>query len=175
MLAEAFCILRDVLTKIHTWVQLDDASIGFKLFNLIFGRKIQFIVFMLRVFIAHFSPVKCSKTIFRKRAKPLVWYRGTIQSGHSIKCPRNTPDTYISSISFLLQVSSLPISIIYQYVLATHPIPWHGGGISGQMYHVLIFCIVPLVQGKCAAFDIQRQIWQYKVKHDRWWRKLPWF
>ena len=28
-LAEAFCILRGVLTKIRTCLQLDDASIGF--------------------------------------------------------------------------------------------------------------------------------------------------
>ena len=108
-LAEAFCILRGVLTKIHMCSQLDDASLWFKLFNFIFGRKIQFIVFMLRVFTAHFSPVKCSKTIFCKRAKPLASYRGTIQSGNSIKCSRNAPDIYSSSISFLLQVSSLPI------------------------------------------------------------------
>ena len=40
-----------------------------------------------------------------------------------MKCHRNVPDTYISSISFLLQVSSLPISIIYLSVLTTHPIP----------------------------------------------------
>ena len=82
---------------------------------------------------------------------------------------------YISSISFLLQVSSLPISIIYQSVLTTHPILWHGGGITGEMYHILTFCIVPLVRGKCVAFDIQKQIWQYKVKYDRQWRKLSWF
>ena len=113
---EAFCILRGVLefTKIRMSVQLDDASIGLKPFNFIFGRKIQFIVFMLRVFIAHFSPVKFSKTIFSKRAKPLASLRGTIQSVNSIKCPWNAPDPYISSISFLLQVSSLPISIMYQ-------------------------------------------------------------
>ena len=130
---------------------------------------------MLRVFTAHFSPVKCSQTIFCKRARPLASYRGTIQSGNSIKCPMMAHDTYISSICFLVQVSSLPISIIYQSVLTTHPISWHGGGKAGQMYHILTFCIVPLVQGKCAAFDIQRQILQYKVKHDRRWRKLPWF
>ena len=52
MTAEAFCILRGVLTKIRMCIQLDDANIGFNLFNLIFGRKIQFIVFMLRVFTA---------------------------------------------------------------------------------------------------------------------------
>ena len=33
---------------------------------------------MLRVFRAHFSPVKCSKTIFCKKAKHLPIYRGTI-------------------------------------------------------------------------------------------------
>ena len=49
------------------------------------------------------------------------------------------------------------------------------GGLAGQIYHVITICIVPLVQEKCEAFDIQRQIWQYKVKHDRRWRKLPWF
>ena len=117
------------------------------------------LLFMLRIFTAHFSPVKCSKTIFRKRAKPLASYRGTIRSGNSIKCHGNAPDTYISSISFLLQVRSLPISIIYQSALTMHPIPWHGGGIAGQMYHVLTFCNVSLVRGKCVAFDIQRQIW----------------
>ena len=37
-----------------------------------------FIVFMLRVFGTQFSPVKCSKTIFRKRAEPLAPYRRTI-------------------------------------------------------------------------------------------------
>ena len=123
VLAKTVCILMGLLTKIRMCVQLDDANIGFKLFNSIFGGKIQFIVFMLRVFTAHFSPVKCSKTIFRKRAKPLASYRETIQSGNFIKCHRNAPDTYISSISFLLQVSSLPISIIYQFVLTTHQIP----------------------------------------------------
>ena len=130
---------------------------------------------MLRVFTTHFSPVKSSKTIFHKRAEPLASYRETIQSGNFIKCHRNAPDTYISSISFLLQVSSLPMIIIYQLVFTTHRIPSHGGGIAEQMYHVLTFCIVPLVRGKCAALDIQRQIWQYKVKHDRRWRKRPWF
>ena len=132
-------------------------------------------MFILRVFTAHFSPVKCSKTIYRKMTKPLASYRGTIQSGNSIKCPRYAPDTYISSISFLLQVCSLPINIIYQSVLTTRPIPGHGGGQAGQMYHVLTFCIVPSVRGKFAAFEIQRQIWQCKVNHDRRWRKLPWF
>ena len=122
-LAEAFCILRGVLRKIRICIQLDDANIGFYLFNLIFGRKIQFIVVMLRVFKAQFSPVKCSETIFCKRAKPLASYRGTIQSENSIKCPMKAPDTYISSISFLVQVSSLPISMIYQSVLTTHQIP----------------------------------------------------
>ena len=71
---------------------------------------------MLRVIIAHFSPVKPSKTIFHKRAKPLASYKGTIQSANSIKCPWNVPALYISSISFQLQVSSLPISVMYQSV-----------------------------------------------------------
>ena len=44
-LAEAFCILRGVLTKIRMCLQLDDESKWFLLFNLIFGRKIQFIVY----------------------------------------------------------------------------------------------------------------------------------
>ena len=38
-LAEAFCILRGVLTKIRMCLQLDDTSIGFKLFNLILEEK----------------------------------------------------------------------------------------------------------------------------------------
>ena len=85
------------------------------------------LLFMPRVFTAHFSPMKCSKTIFRKRAKPLASYRGTIQSGNSIKCLRNAPDTHILSISFLLQVSSLPISIIYQCVNhVPNPLTWRG-------------------------------------------------
>ena len=92
-----------------------------------FGRKIQFIVFMLRVLTAHFSPVKRSKTIFRKRAKPLASYRETIQSGNFIKCPKNAPDTYISSISFLLQVSSpdkfnIPVGFNH----APNPLTWLG-------------------------------------------------
>ena len=33
---------------------------------------IQPVAYMLRVFIAHFSPVKFSKTIFGQRAKPLA-------------------------------------------------------------------------------------------------------
>ena len=127
MTAEAFCILRGVLTKIHMCIQLDDAIIGLYLFNLIFGRKIQFIVFMLRVFTAQLSPVKCSKTIFRKRAKTLASYRGTIQSGNSIKCPMKAPDTYISSISFLVQVSSLPISMIpVGFNHAPNSLTWRG-------------------------------------------------
>ena len=56
---------------------------------------------------------------------------------------------------------------------APNPLTWRG--IARLMYHVLTFCIVPLVRGKCVALDIQRQIWQYKVKHDKRWRKLPWF
>ena len=70
----SFCILIVVLKcmKIRMSLQLDDASIVFEPFNLIFGRKIQFIVYMLRVFIAHLSSVKFSKTIFPKRAKPLA-------------------------------------------------------------------------------------------------------
>ena len=38
----------------------------------------QFIVLMLRVLNAYFSPVKCFKTSFHKRAKPLAPYRGSI-------------------------------------------------------------------------------------------------
>ena len=60
-LAEAFCKLGGVL--------LCNANIGFKLFKLIFGRKMQFIVFMMRAFRAHFSPLKCSKAIFRKKGQ----------------------------------------------------------------------------------------------------------
>ena len=87
-LAKAFCTLRVVLTKIRMCVQLDDASMYRVLaIHLIFGRKIQFILFMLRVITAHFSPVKCSKTIFRKRAKPLVSYKGTIQMGTLYNAP----------------------------------------------------------------------------------------
>ena len=49
-LAEAFCILMG-----------DNLRCKYRVlaFNLIFGRKIQFIVLMLRVFRAHFSAVKC--------------------------------------------------------------------------------------------------------------------
>ena len=38
-----------------------------------------------------------------------------------------------------------------------------GGGYSRENVQFLTFCIVPLVRGKCEAFDKQRQIWQYKV------------
>ena len=74
---------------------------------------------MLRVFIAHFSPVKFSKNHFTQKGQTpgfIKGERGTIQSANSIKFPTNTLDPYISSISFLLQVSSLPISIMYQSV-----------------------------------------------------------
>ena len=70
MLVKAFCILRGVLTKIRMCVQLDGASIGFYLFNLIFGRKIQFIAFMLRVFTAHFSFGNALKPFFAKGPNP---------------------------------------------------------------------------------------------------------
>ena len=62
-----------------------------------------FIVLMLRVFKAHFSPGICSKTNFGKRAKPLAPYSETIQSANSLIRLRNAPDTYILSISFLLR------------------------------------------------------------------------
>ena len=61
------------------------------------------------------------------------------------KMPFSAPDPYSPSNSFLLQVSSLPISIMYQSVLTTHPMLWHGGDIAGQTKHVLTFCIVLLV------------------------------
>ena len=60
-LVEAFCILRGVLTKIRMCVQLEDASNRVLAIQFDFWK---FIVLMLRVFTAHFSPVKCSKTIF---------------------------------------------------------------------------------------------------------------
>ena len=161
-------------------VQLDDASIGVDLFNLIFDfwEKMQFIVFMLRVFRAHLSPVKCSKTIFSKRAKSLAPYRGTmcryLLECELYKMPQERAWYFYLKHQLSVQVNSVPISIMYQWVLTTHQIPWHDGGKARQMYRVLPFCIVPLVRGKCGAFGIQRQSWQYKVKHDRWWRKLPW-
>ena len=107
------------------------------------------------------------KSFSAKRAKPLASFRGTIQSGNSMKYLRNASDTYISSISFLLQVSSLPISIIYQSVLTTHRIP-----LSQANVPCINFFHCHLVRGKCVAFDKQRQIWQHKVKHDGRWRKV---
>ena len=56
-LVEAFCILRGVLTKKRMCVQLDDASNRVLAIQFDFWK---FIVFMLGVFTAHFSPVKCS-------------------------------------------------------------------------------------------------------------------
>ena len=59
----------------------------------------QFILSMLRVFRAHFSPVKCSETIFHKRAKPWLHIGGLsadpIQSANSTQCLRNVSDTYL--------------------------------------------------------------------------------
>ena len=69
----------------------------------------------------------CLHSSFRKRAKPLASYRETIQSGNFIKCPKNAPDTYISSISFLLQVSSpnkLNIPVGFNH--APNPLTWRG-------------------------------------------------
>ena len=88
-LAEAFYILRGVLKhmKICMSLQLDDASIGFSPFNFIFGRKNQPIVFMLRVFIGHFSPVQFSKTIFCKRAKPLAYKKEDFPECELYKMP----------------------------------------------------------------------------------------
>ena len=128
---------------------------------------------MLSVFTAHFSPVKCSKTIFLKKAKPLASYRGTIQSGNSIKCPRNASDTYISSISFLLQLSTNKTYIQVGFNHKHNPLTWRGYSLANVPCINFLHC--PLSAWKCAAFDIQRQIWQYKVKHDRRWRKLPRF
>ena len=84
---------------------------------------------MLRVFTAPFSPVKCSKTIFCKRAKPLASNRGTIQNRNSIKCARNAPDTYISSIDQLSAASELSpnnnnIPVIFNH--AQNPLTWLG-------------------------------------------------
>ena len=100
-----------------------------------------------------------AKTIFHKRTKPLASYRGSIQSGNSIKCPRNAPDTLISSISCLLQVSSLPISIIYQSVLTTHPIPWHGGGYSRANVPCFNVLHCPLISA-----GIMCSIWYGSIK-----------
>ena len=103
-------------------------------------------MFMQRVYTAHFSPVNCC--IFGIRAKPLASFRGNIQSGNSIKCPMNAPDTYISSISFLVQVSSLPISIIYQSVLnlAPNPLTWRGYSMANVPCFKFLHC--PLSAGK---------------------------
>ena len=54
---------------------------------------------------------------------------------------------------------------------APNPLTWRG--LSLATVPCFNIYIGPLVLGKCAAFDIHRQIWQYKVKHDRRWRKLP--
>ena len=123
-LAEAFCILRGIFTMC---VQLEVASIWFYLVNLIFRRKIQLIVFMLRVFTAHFSPVKCSKTTFHKRAKTLASYRGTIQSGNSIKCHMNAPDTYIKhQLSGASELSPNKYNIPFGFNHAPNPLTWRG-------------------------------------------------
>ena len=65
------------------------------------------IVFMLRVFRAHFSPVKCLKPF--SAIGPNPWLNigrvsaDSFQSVYSIKCVRNASDTYISSMSFQLK------------------------------------------------------------------------
>ena len=119
-------------------VQLDDTSIEFYLFNLIFGRKIQFSVFMLHVFTALFSSVKCSKLIFYKRAIPLASYRGTIQSGNSIKCIMNAPDTYLKhQLSGASELSPNKYNIPVGFNHAPYPLTWGGGGYS--LANVLCF------------------------------------
>ena len=42
-----------------------------------------------------------------------------------------------------------------------------GQGYSQANEPCFNFLHCPLSVGKCGAIDIQRQIWQYKVKHDR--------
>ena len=63
-LADDFCKLRGIptCTQVRMCVQLDGASMWLKLFNLIFERKMRFIVFKLRVVrmmaFHHFTSVK---------------------------------------------------------------------------------------------------------------------
>ena len=139
-------------------------------FQFDFWKKIQIVVFMLRVFTAHFSPVKCSKTIFRKRVKPLVWYRGTIQSGHYKMPQEHAWYLYLKhQLSAASELSPTKYNIPVCFNHAPNPLTWWG--IAGQMYHVLTFCIVPLVQGKwnpnCLVvwyMNDQNKIWTFMLE-----------
>ena len=103
-LADAFCKLRGVptCTQVRMCVQLDCASMWFKLFNLISGRKMQFIVFMLRVVRTHFIPAKALKP-FSAKGSRLARYRGTIcrpfPECELYKMPQKRADILISQAS----------------------------------------------------------------------------
>ena len=88
---------------------------------------------MLRVFTAHFSPVKCSKTIFRKRAKPLASYRESSQSGIFIKVPQeHALYLYLKyQLSAAIELSPNKYNIPVGFNHVPNPLTCRGGGGGG--------------------------------------------
>ena len=141
-----------------------------------FGRKIQFIGFMLRVFTAHFSPVKCSKTISTKGPNPWLYIGGYSEWGLYKMPQERALYLYLKhQLSAASELSPNKQYIPVGYYHASNPLTWQGYSRANVPYFIFLHCPLSAGKMKCVAFDIQRQIWQYKVKHDRWWRKPPWF
>ena len=90
------------------------------------GNKIQFIVSMLRVFIAHFSPVKFSKTIFGQKGQTPGFIKGDYSECQLYKMP-------------LKRAWSIYLKNLLSATSELFP------NLAWQMNHVLTFCIVFLV------------------------------
>ena len=139
----------------------------------VFRKKFQFIVLMLRVFIAHFRPVKFSKNHFPKKGQTPGFIKGDYTECELCKMPlESARSLYLKhQLSAASELSPNEYNVPVGFNHTPYPLTWCGYSRANEPCFNFLHC--PLSVGKCGAIDIQRQIWQYKVKHDRWWRKLP--
>ena len=112
-----------------------------------FWKKIQFIVFMLRVFTDHFSPVKCSKTISAKRPNPRFHTGG--YSEWEIYKMHQERARYLYLKHQLFAASELSpnkFNIPVGFNHAPNPLTWLGNSQANVSYFNILNCPLSAVK-----------------------------